>query len=801
MIVSVNWLRDFVEGLPAADELAHRLTMAGLEVEGIERRQAVPAGVITARIDAIEPHPNADRLHLCRVSDGSRSFRVVCGAPNVELGRIAPLALPGTTLTGGVTLSETTIRGQLSQGMLCSRKELGLGEEADGIWLLPPGVALGVALSDALNLTDTILTIGITPNRGDCLSILGVAREAAAVCGGRVSTPEIALTETGPPIDQVTSVTLEAPAGCPRYCARWIDGIRIGPSPDWLRRRLEAVGLRSINNIVDVTNYVMMELGQPLHAFDFDRLRGGRIVVRWARSGDRFTTLDGAHHTLFDDTLMICDGEGPVAVAGIMGGLDSEIIAGTSRVLIESAYFDPTCIRHGSKKLGLRSESSYRFERGIDYGGCRRAVNRAAQLMLQLAGGTLATGAIDQYPNPIEPPPIRLRTARVNRFLGLDLSAEAMTKTLAAIELRVVEQSAAELQVVPPTFRPDLSREVDLAEEIARLVGYDQVPVTYPRTRIHSQPTDAHWNTRRETKELMRALGFTEILTYSFIARGALEPLGLAAADPRLNPIPLRNPLSEEQAVMRTSLVPGILNTAARNLDFGNGDLKLFELSKIFLPQPGAPLPREQFDLVGLMCGRRDSRLLYGGEEKIGYADIKGALEAVLELLRPERVEFKLDSIPPYLEPADAARAVIAGTTVGWLGRVRIDIAEALDFKDPIYLFELNFDQAFGGRPALRRFQPLPRFPAVLRDMALILDQGIAVQQPLDFITAQSPPFLEAAQVFDIYSGKPLPAGKKSVGYRLVYRAPDRNLTDEEVNRIHGALTGQALEAFQAELR
>lgn len=801
MIVSVKWLQDFVDCPVPVEELAKRLTMAGLEVEGIERRYESLDRVVTARIEAIEKHPKADRLHLCRVFDGANQHRVVCGAPNLEPGRIVPLALPGTTLPGGMKLKETKIRGELSQGMLCSRKELEMGEDAGGIWLLDSDLPLGVPVAEALGLADTVFEIGITPNRGDCLSILGVARETAAACGGRVKVPDLRLNESGPPIDEVTSVTIEAPAGCPRYTARWIDGVKIGPSPAWLRHRLESVGLRSINNIVDVTNFVMMEMGQPLHAFDFDRLRGGRIVVKWAQAGENFSTLDGEQRTLFDDTLMICDGAGPVAVAGIMGGLKSEIEDSTTRVLIESAYFDPRSIRRSSKKLGLNTESAYRFERGVDYGGTVRALDRAAQLMLEVAGGKLAQGAIDQYPAPIEPQAIRLRVDRINRFLGLQLSASEVAEKLRSIEMRVEQRGDTEFEVTPPTYRQDLTREVDLAEEVVRLVGYDRVPVTHPEARLQAEPIDPHWRARRETRELLKSLGLFETLTYSFIARSLLENLQLEESDPRLRPVPLLNPLSEEQAVMRTSLVPGILNTAARNIDFGNTDLKLFELSKVFLPQKGASLPLEQFDLVGLMAGRRDSRLLYGGDEMVGYEDIKGALEAILDRFHLDRVDFAPDQIPAYLEPTESARVLVDGEPIGCLGRVCCEVEERMDFKNPVYLFELNFDRVFAkqGRPA--KFQPLPRFPAVTRDIALILEDTIAVRDPLNFIQSQPQPLIEAVDIFDIYSGKQVAAGKKSIGYRVIYRAANRNLTDEEVNQIHQELTDQVLTAFDAVLR
>ncbi len=801
MIISTNWLKEYVECSLDPEQLAERLTMVGLEVEALEATHSGLRKVITARVEAIESHPRADRLQLCRVSDGRSEYRIVCGAPNLKPGCVVPLALPGAELPGGFKLKETKIRGELSQGMLCSQKELQLGDDAAGIWLLQDDLPLGVPLAEALDLEDTLLEIGITPNRGDCLSVIGVAREAAAICGTALRYPRITFTETGPDITRLAAVDVEAADGCPRYSARLIQGVKIGPSPRWLRRRLEAIGLRSINNIVDVTNFVMMELGQPLHAFDFDRLRGGRIVVKWASEGDRFVTLDGVERELHEDTLMICDGAGPVAVAGIMGGLDSEITEATTRVLIESAYFEPTCIRRSSKKLGLRSESSYRFERGIDYGGVVRAVNRAAQLMLEVGGGELATGVIDEYPRPMEPPRLVLRAARCNRYLGLDLSADEMAAKLRLIEMKVEKLDNDRLQVVPPTFRPDIYREVDLIEEIARLTGYDQIPVTFPKAQIYSDPMDPHWKIRQQIKERLLAAGFFEALTYSFISRDALNKLRMEAGGPAPPPVALLNPLSEEQAVMRTSLVPGILQTVGYNFDHGNLDVRLFELSKVFLPRAGEPLPDEPFSLVGAISGRRDPRPLYGSEEEVGYEDIKGAVELVLEAFHLPAVNYDVENLPSYFEPLAAARMVCGDSTLGWLGRVHAEVEENFDLKSPVYLFELDFDRLFALRAERPMYHRLPKFPSVKRDMALIVDEDLPVLDPLNFIKEQDEALVERVEIFDIYTGKQVEKGRKSVGYRVIYRAPDRNLRDEEVNRVHEALIEKVVKRFGATLR
>jgi len=801
MIVSLNWLRDYVDTSLSVEELVHGLTMVGLEVEGVQERNAFPHGVVTARIEEVTAHPRADRLHLCRVSDGTKTYRVVCGAPNVQEGSIVPLALVGARLASGITIEEAVIRGEASQGMLCSQKELGTGEDAGGIWLLPPETPVGAPLAAALGMEDVILEVGITPNRGDCLSILGIAREVAAISNSSLRYPAISVHETGPNVDTLSSVTVDDPVGCPRYAARIVEGVTVGPSPAWLRERLEAVGLRSINNIVDITNYILLEMGQPLHAFDFERLRERRIVVRRARGGERFTTLDGVERALFDDTLLICDGVGPVAIAGIMGGLDSEISPETRRVLIESAWFQPQCIRRSGKKLGLRTEASYRFERGIDPEGLIRAVDRAAQLMAELGGGKIATGRIDVYPAPFKAPVLPLRVDRTRRFLGMRIEASEMIRVLRGIEMQVEEEGPDLLRVVPPPFRPDITREVDLTEEIARLIGYDSIPVTTPEAQVVAAPLDPHLRMRQDAKNLLQGAGFFEVLNYSFISNESLRRLQFSPDDPRLNPVRIKNPLSDEQGVMRTSLIPGLLQTASHNFDHRNEDLLIFELSKVFIQRQGQTLPKESHHLAGVMAGRRAPHLLYGGEDEVDYTDVKGVVEEVLDLFNAEGARFRAEELPPYLDARRSASIFRGDENVGAVGQLLAGIGEAFDLKKSVYLFELNFDRLFALARPHSLFSPLPKFPAVARDMALIVDEGLFAQEPLDFIGKQEEPMLEHVEIFDIYRNPQFGAGKKSIGYRLVYRAADRNLTDEEVNELHGRLVAKVLRTFNAVLR
>lgn len=800
MLISLKWLSDYVECHLPPQELADGLTMTGLEAEGLWHRYPYLKDVITVRINSIVPHPNADRLSICSVSSGESVYRVVCGAPNVRVGEIVPLATEGAQLPAGL-VRKTSIRGEASDGMLCSAKELDLGEDHGGILLLPSDTPIGVNLGKALGVEDMLLEIGITPNRGDCLSMIGIARETASLCGTTVKYPDVSLEETGPPIETFASVTIDDPGGCPRYTARLIRGVKIGPSPVWLKNRIEAVGLRSINNIVDVTNFVMMELGQPLHAFDFNRVRGHRIVVRKASIGEKFTTLDGVERDLPENAVLICDGEGPVAIGGIMGGLNSEISPETTDVLIESAYFQPRSIRGSSKKLGLKTESSYRFERGIDPEGVLRALDRAARLMQEVGGGSIASGKIDAYPNRLEFPVLTLRVDAANSFLGTGLSAAEMQRVLESIEMRVEPLDDSSLRVFVPSFRPDITREVDLYEEIARLSGYDAIPVTSPAVVADSAPADPHQAARHDIKRLLASAGFFEVINYSFISLESLKKLRYTEGDPRLNPVRLRNPLSDEQSVMRTSLIPGLLMNARYNFDRRSEDLRIFELSKVFLPREGDLLADEPHHIAGAMAGRRIPQPLHGKDEDVDYAEVKGVVESILNFLRIDGSRFRAEDIPPWLDQYASASIFVGGERVGELGAIHPEVAESFDLKRTVYLFRLNFERIFARKGPEPFFASLPKFPAVARDMALIAAEKLPVEEPLDFILNLKEPLLERVVIFDIFRSEQLGADKKSVGYRLTYRAPDRSLTDEEVNSIHEKLVKRMVDRFGVSLR
>lgn len=801
MLVSLKWLRSLVRCDAPPDEIAHRLTMAGLEVEALEPFHFGLERVVVGRIQSAKPHPNAKALKVCRVEIPEGTHEIVCGAPNVAGGQLAPLALEGAFLADGTEIRAADIHGVVSRGMLCSEHELGLGEDTSGIMILDSHLAPGTPLAEALDLSDLVLDIGITPNRPDCLSVLGIAREVAALFNVPLSPPAINLEETGPPVETLATVVIEDPDLCPRYSGRVVQNVTIKSSPLWLRQHLEAQGIRAINNIVDVTNYVMLELGQPLHAFDYHRLEGHRIVVRRARPNETFVTLDGRNQQLQKDMLLICDANRGVALAGIMGGMNSEISPQTNTVFIESAYFQPTGTRRTAKILGMSTESSYRFERGVDPEGVITALDRAAQLMVELGDGELASGRLDVYPIPIRLGPVHLRVSKTKSFLGMDLSREEVCKLLESIQLKVRPTGEDLLVVEPPSFRADLTREVDLMEEIARLAGYDRIPSASPLARLAATKPTEDQAIRQQTKQLFTSLGFCEIVSYSFISSRAAELLRLEENDPRRRLLPLRNPLSEDQAVMRTTLVPGMLETAARNQRQNNFNLRLIELSKVFFPRDQEELPEERFNLCGLLSGVRRPAAWNEPAQPVDFFDIKGVLEALFLSLGITDIVWSKKDLAPYLKPDAAARILFVDDHLGDLGELHPEVIQGFDLKGVVYLFDLDFQCLMEKIVSVKRFKPLPKFPAVNRDLAIIVPDSVAAHNVLEYLEQHIPQYGDSIILFDQYKGDQLAKNKKSLAFRITYRSADRSLTDLEVNEIHSDFSQKVVAAFQAELR
>lgn len=805
MIVTYNWLKEFVDFDLAPEELSHRLTMAGLEVDAMEVIGGGLDTVIVARLATVEAHPEADRLTLCQVETGSGTVQVVCGARNHKAGDLIALAQVGSVLPGDFKIKKSKIRGVESMGMLCSEKELGLAEESEGILILPAGLPLGKPVFEALGLKDVRFELGLTPNRADCLSVVGVAREVAAMVGRPLQLPVAELRETGPAIGTLTSVTVDEPGLCPRYAARLIRGVTVGPSPDWLVRRLEAVGQRSINNVVDVTNLLLMELGHPLHAFDFNLLREKKIVVRQAGEGEVFTTLDSQERTLKKGDLTICDGIGPVALAGIMGGENSEIQPDTRDILLESAYFNPPTIRRTSKRLGIHTESSHRFERGADVDIVPLALDRAAALILQVAGGEIASGRIDIYPQKMGERKLRIEGRLTNEILGLKLELSEIQRLLRSIGLAVEPAPDAPeeaLQVIVPFSRHDLEREIDLVEEVARLNGYDRIPVTMPVSRMICHLSGGRQRGVARIRDAVVARGFSEVINYSFVSPTAWDRIALEAGDARRRTVKILNPLNEEQSVMRTSLVPSLLETVSRNLAYRTRDLQLFELRPVFLPRDGEEeLPDERRRLVMALCGRRAPEGWTQGGAMVDFYDLKGVVEDLIDHFRVDKVLWPADAREPYLHPGKSCRIESAGALLGTLGEVHPVVLQNYDIDTPVYLLDLDIEAFLSVSRESEGFRPLSRFPDVYRDSALLVDESVTAQMLFDAVAAVRGKLVEDFVLFDLYRGKGVPEGKKSLAIRVRYRSLEKTLTEEEIGKAHGKIIRALEEKLGAEVR
>ena len=806
MKVSLSWLNDYVNIEMAPSDLAEALTMVGLEIESLSERYRYLDTVYVGRIEEIEPHPNADKLHLCRVDTGREQISVVCGAPNAEIGMLSPIALPGTEFPEGFVLEKNVIRGQTSAGMLCSEGELGLGEDRSGIMSLDPSLSVGAQLASALGLTDTVFEIEVTPNRPDCLSVIGVAREIAAIQNSRLTYPDFKLKDNDNCISQQTSIKIEAPDHCPRYVARLLEDIQIKPSPFWLQDRLLSVGLRPINNIVDVTNFVLMETGQPLHAFDFDRLSENRIVVRTANKGETFITLDQKERLLDAEILMICDGEKAVAIGGVMGGLNSEIEDDSTRVLLESAYFNPVSIRRTAKQLGLGTDAAYRFERGVDPGGTIAAANRAAKLMAEVSGGRAVGGLIDEYPRRQSVKSLNLSTQKTNRLLGTRLQRKQIENLLKSIEFTIGQKTAAKdkdtLVVTPPSFRVDISRPEDLMEEVARLFGYNNIPTTFPQMPATSRLATKEINLRNRTRLLMNGFGFREAINYSFAHRQSGDHLRLKAADPRRQLVNILNPLTEDQAAMRTSLVPGLLQTVHYNFAQQIKNLRVFEIGKIFINKNPQQLPTENEMLAGLWTGSRYEASWHGHEAQCDFYDIKGVVEGFLNALKINDVQFSRlpEKECTYTRPGYSAQILGNRTRLGLVGQLHPQVLANFDLAQAAFLFELNFDILIPLLKDTTVFKPTPKFPAIFRDITIIVNKALETQEIISTALKQSPELVEDVRLLSVFEGTPIAPGNKSVSLRVTYRSPQKTLEDEAVTPIHQSIADRLVKAFNASL-
>ncbi|PIE56833.1 MAG: phenylalanine--tRNA ligase subunit beta [Desulfobulbus propionicus] len=808
MKVTLGWLGQFIslDGL-TAEQIADRLTMAGLEVDSLTPMTQGLDDLICARVVETVAHPNADKLTLCTVDDGTEKHQVVCGAPNVRAGMMTAFAPVGSVLPGKHKIKKAKVRGELSNGMLCSRKELELGDDHSGILDIEGDCVAGQPLTEALQLEDTVIEIDLTPNRPDCASVRGIAREIAGFTGRQ-------LKATGPASPCSTaadgySVHIDDPGLCPRYTCRKIQGVNIGPSPWWMQQRLLAADMRPINTIVDITNYVMLELGQPLHAFDLHKIKGGTLNVRTPLQGEtELVTLDGSSRTLTPDTLLICDGQGPIALAGVMGGLDSEVTAETVDVLLESACFDPVSIRRTARRLKLPSESSYRFERGVDPELAPLALERACTLMAELAGGRPDdSGGIDCYPGKQQALMLELRLSRVNALLGLSLTGREVAALLQAIEFAVEPISDEVLRVQVPSFRVDIAREVDLVEEVARLVGYDTIPVTMPYLVMGHSPGDPLRSLRRQLAATLTSLGFSEAINYSFVRAEHPDMAGLATEDPRRDVVRLLNPLSEDQAVMRSMLLPGLLENVLRNHNFQNTDVRLFEIGKVFR-KGVAELPEERFRLCAVLSGNRHAGnpAIHAPAVPVDIFDCKGALEALLAESRCTGSAGELSfrqpaTCEPFVDGEQALDLMDGKNRLGLLGKVHAQTCRQFDLRQEVFFFELDLEAILQLPKKEKSFTPLPRFPAVKRDIALIVPADVPAGALLSHVRKCNERFLETVELFDVYSGDQVDEGMQSVALAVTYRSPDKTLNEKNVDTMHTRLVNSLMTTFGGHYR
>jgi phenylalanyl-tRNA synthetase beta chain len=795
--VSVRWLSQLVD-LPPVEELARRLTAVGLEVEAVERTGAQLAGVVAARIVASEKHPKADKLSVTRVDAGQgEPLQVVCGARNYQVGDVVPLAQVGATLPGGARIERATLRGVESHGMLCSARELGIDADASGLLILPRDVAPGTPIARALDLEDVLLEINVTPNRPDALSHFGIAREVAAAFGAAARHPRFALVEAGAPAGEAVSVRIDAPEKCHRYAARVVEGVTIGPSPRWLAARLEACGIRSISNVVDVTNFVLLELGHPLHAFDLDRVAGRQIIVRTARPGERITTLDGKERALDPDDLLVADRDRGSALAGVMGGGDSEISPETRRVLIEAAWFAPEGIRRTSRRHGLKTEASYRFERGADPGMVVPALDRCAQLVAQLAGGTVRPGVVDAHPRPFRPAEVALRWRRPAELLGMDVPRAESERILRGLGFEERGADAEGARFAVPSWRQDVSIEEDLVEEIVRTKGYDAIPETLPRPGVDTPALPADAEALARVRGALEAAGFSEAVNFSFVA-----PAELAAFAGEGEAVPLRNPISAELAVMRTSLVPSLLRDVALNLRQRVEDVRLYEIARAYRSAPGRgdEPAREVPQVAAVLVGRRQPVGWAAAGDPVDLYDAKAAVEAIADALGIADLRWEARR-EPWAHPRLTAAVRSGEARLGTVAELHPRVAGAFGLPRGVYALELDVEALLGRARLVPRFAGVPRFPAVLRDVAVVVADEVQAERIADAIRAE--PLVEAVTLFDVYTGAPIPAGKKNLAFALRYRAPDRTLTDAEADAAHARIVERLRTdpAIRAELR
>lgn len=793
MKFSESWLRTLVDPKLTSEELSHLLTMAGLEVEELDPVAPAFDSVVVAHVLEVVKHPDADRLNVCQVDTGSGTpTTIVCGAPNVAVGLKVPCALPGAKLPGDFTIKIAKVRGIESSGMLCSAKELGIAEEASGLLILPADAPVGQSIRQYLELDDSVFEIKLTPNRADCLSLQGVAREVGAITGAATSLPQVA--EVPASIADTRAVVLDAPAACPLYYGRIVKNVDAkAPTPEWMKRRLERSGIRAISALVDITNYVMLELGQPLHAFDNTRLEGA-VHARMAKPEEKLLLLNEQAIVVDAEVLMIADETKPLAMAGIMGGEESGITLETTELFLESAFFAPKAIAGRARRYGFASDASHRFERGVDFGGTRAAIERATQLILEVCGGQAGPVTEAKADLPARTP-VRLRTARAEKVLGLALGAERIAGLFKGLALSFVQQGD-DFLVTPPSWRFDMEIEEDLIEEIARLYGYDNIPSPAPRGRMEMMLQPEGLRPACRIRQMLADRGYQEVVNYAFVEEAWEADFAAKTEEAYL--IRLANPIASQMAVMRSNLFGGLISNLVTNLKRKQSRVRLFEVGRTFhrdtAAQPVAGFS-QPWKLAGLAFGGALPEGWGAGTRKVDFYDVKGDIEA---LLAPAALSFE-KLVHPALHPGRAARILLDGQEIGCIGELHPEWAQKYDLPQAPVVFELDFAAVKSVRvPA---YAEVSKFPPVVRDLAIVVDQNVALQTLLDGLKGQVSDLVQDIQLFDVYVGKGVPENKKSLAFRIVMQDTQRTLQDSEVDAAMQQLVSCFEQAFGAQLR
>ncbi len=809
MRAPVRWLKDYVNFDEAPEVLGERLTMAGIPVEGIERPCEGLRNIVTGLIRSVDPHPNAERLSVCQLDLGDKTVKIVTAATNVRAGQIVPVALSGAVLADGKIIESADFRGVLSEGMLCSAEEI-LGdtkiiapEKREGIYVLPADTQLGQDIRPVMGLDDVTLEFELTANRADCFSVLGIAREIGVLSGNKAVRPLLNLQENGQgKAVEMATIEIREPDLCKRFCARILTNVRIGESPLWMQHRLQAAGMRPISNVVDVTNFVMLELGLPMHAYDYSLLAKHSIIVRRAVDGEKLTTLDGVKRELNSEMLVIADALQPVGIAGVMGGLATEVSASTKTVLLEAAAFYGPSVRRTSRGLGLRSEASGRFERGVDVAAIPLAIDRAVQLLAEMGACDVVPGIIDVYPKAVLPAQFDFTPQWINRYLGSDISADTMVDILQKLEF-TVKVGSESITVTAPTWRHDVTGPVDIAEEVSRIYGYDNIPSTRPVGPLHSGGASRQNNLLDTARDLMTGFGFCETLSFSFSHPSFFEHLRLPVDSPLRNAIPIMNPITDEFPILRTTLMAGLLDTVARNLSRKNEDLKIYEVGTTHhaVRLPLDTHPEEVYRLCGAMVGRRDGTEWCHSRDNVDFFDAKGTVESLLTGLGIS--EWKVAaSQAPWLHPGKQADFIVDEVAVATVGALHPSVQEAFGISRPVYLFKVNLtDLSPHCNVGAKAYSPLPKYPSITRDMALVLPDSVAAADVLAAVRNAGGELLVDSRLFDVYTGDRVEKGTRSLAISLVFRAPDRTLTDEEVDAPMGKLVQHIETAFAAKLR